>query len=87
MEITDKGQGKSGGARVIIQVKVVDKVVYVLSTYDKAEYDTIITEVLKRQLKKEEERKQQQASRASKRKRLKLKRPALFSLRLGLKSS
>ena len=56
MVITDKGQGKSGSARVIIQIKVIDEVVYVLSTYDKAEYDTIITDTLKKQLKKEEEK-------------------------------
>jgi mRNA-degrading endonuclease RelE of RelBE toxin-antitoxin system len=69
MEITDKGQGKSGGARVIIQVKVIDKIVYVLSTYDKAEYDTVITDVLKMALKKEEDKKKQQAKRDAKRKK------------------
>ena len=51
MEISDKSHGKSGGARIIIQVKVIDKVVYVLSTYDKGEYGSIDTNALKRLLK------------------------------------
>jgi len=51
MEISDKSHGKSGGARIIIQVKVIDKVVYVLSTYDKGEYGSIDTDALKRLLK------------------------------------
>src|SRR2546428_9279066 len=36
MAITDKNQGQSGGARVIIEVKIIEKVVYVLSVYDKS---------------------------------------------------
>lgn len=67
MEISDKAGGKSGGARVIIQVKIIYRTVYVLSTYDKAEYDTVITELLKKHLRKEEEKRQQ--AEASKRKR------------------
>jgi hypothetical protein len=68
MVITDKGQGKSGSARVMVQLKMVDGIVYVLSTYDKAEYDTIITDTLKKQLRKAEERKQQEAKRDAKKK-------------------
>jgi len=69
MIISDKGQGKSGSARVMIQIRMIDGVVYVLSTYDKAEYDTIITDTLKKQLRKEEEKERQQAKRNAKRKR------------------
>lgn len=37
MKISDKNNGKSGGARVIIHVKIIDKRVYVLSVFDKSE--------------------------------------------------
>ena len=37
MQITGKSSGKSGGARIITFVKVVDEKVYLLSIYDKAE--------------------------------------------------
>lgn len=36
MAITDKNQGESGGARVIIEVKVIEEQVFVLSVYDKS---------------------------------------------------
>lgn len=36
-----KNKGKSGGARVILCVKVVDEIVYLLAMYDKSEADTI----------------------------------------------
>ncbi len=35
--IGSKGKGKSGGARIITNVVVVDSVVYLLSMYDKSE--------------------------------------------------
>jgi mRNA-degrading endonuclease RelE of RelBE toxin-antitoxin system len=41
MAIASKGKGKSGGARVITHVQVVNKVVYLLSIYDKSEQDSI----------------------------------------------
>lgn len=50
MSITDKGQGKSGSARVIIHVKIIEHKVYVLSTYDKSDFDTVIKSVLKKML-------------------------------------
>lgn len=50
MQITNKNQGQSGGARVIIQVKVVEKVVYVLSVYDKSVAETIVDKALKKLL-------------------------------------
>ncbi len=36
MSITSKGKGKSGGARVITNIIVTDKIVYLLSIYDKS---------------------------------------------------
>lgn len=41
MSIASKNQGKSGGARVITCVKIVNDVVYLLSVYDKSEKDSI----------------------------------------------
>ena len=41
MSITAKGKGKSGGARVITCVKVVGKIVFLLTIYDKSEQDSI----------------------------------------------
>jgi len=41
MAITSKGKGKSGGARVITCVKVVQQNVFLLSIYDKSEKETI----------------------------------------------
>jgi mRNA-degrading endonuclease RelE of RelBE toxin-antitoxin system len=39
--ISSKNKGKSGGARVITYVKIVDATIYLLSIYDKADTDTI----------------------------------------------
>jgi len=36
MQITGKHSGKSGGGRVITYVKVIDKIIYLLSIYDKS---------------------------------------------------
>ena len=52
MEITGKPKGKSGGARVIIEVKVMDQKVYVLSVYDKGDQGTIFDKELEKALKK-----------------------------------
>jgi hypothetical protein len=41
MKITSKGQGKSGGARIITNVKVVENNIYLASVYDKSEMDSI----------------------------------------------
>jgi mRNA-degrading endonuclease RelE of RelBE toxin-antitoxin system len=41
MAITSKGKGKSGGARIITCVKVVQQNVFLLSIYDKSEKETI----------------------------------------------
>lgn len=39
--ITSKGKGKSGGARVITYVQIVNETVYLLSIYDKSDPDNI----------------------------------------------
>ncbi len=41
LAITSKGKGKSGGARVITYVLVLDETVYLLSIYDKSEQESI----------------------------------------------
>ncbi len=50
MAITSKGQGKSGGARVITCVKIENHIIYFLTIYDKSEQESItdseLTELL-----------------------------------------
>ncbi len=41
LAITSKGKGKSGGARVIVNVVVSDEIVYLLSIYDKSDKENI----------------------------------------------
>lgn len=41
LSISSKNKGKSGGARIISFVKVIDKTVYLLSIYNKGERNTI----------------------------------------------
>lgn len=41
-----EGKGKSGGARVITYIKVVENTVYLSSLYDKGEKDTISNQEL-----------------------------------------
>ena len=43
LAIASKGQGKSGGARVITYVRVVGETVFMLAIYDKSEQATIST--------------------------------------------
>jgi len=50
MPISDKNQGESGGARIIIQVKVIDRVVYLISVFDKSEQSTIKSHYLEKLL-------------------------------------
>ncbi|MGB3079636.1 MAG: hypothetical protein WBB31_11205 [Saprospiraceae bacterium] len=52
MDITEKSKGKSGCARVAVQVIVEDKEVYVLRAIDKGEFETFITEALKNEAKR-----------------------------------
>ena len=41
LRITSKGQGKSGGGRVITCVKVVAETIYLLSIFDKSEKESL----------------------------------------------
>ncbi|MEY2648161.1 MAG: hypothetical protein RL282_874 [Bacteroidota bacterium] len=54
MELTDKKSGKSGGARLIIQVFVKEKVVHLLTIYDKSRksglFEGELDKILKTQL-------------------------------------
>ena len=51
LAIKTKGKGKSGGARVITHIKVIEETVYLLSIYDKSNTSSVsdndITELLK----------------------------------------
>ncbi|MFN0049487.1 MAG: type II toxin-antitoxin system RelE/ParE family toxin [Cytophagales bacterium] len=42
ISIATKGKGKSGGARVITYVKIVENTVYLLSIYDKSEKENLL---------------------------------------------
>ena len=41
LAIKSKGKGKSGGARIITCVKVLDNLVFLLSIYNKSEFENI----------------------------------------------
>jgi mRNA-degrading endonuclease RelE of RelBE toxin-antitoxin system len=41
MAISSKNKGKSGGARIITYVKIVEETIYLISIYDKSDTDTI----------------------------------------------
>ena len=41
MSITSKGKGKSGGARVITMVKIIEDTIHLLTLYDKSEINNI----------------------------------------------
>ena len=52
MAITSKGRGKSGGARVIIRVRIVNDELQLLYIYDKADMENVsdayLRDVMKR---------------------------------------
>lgn len=48
LAIRSKGKGKSGGARVITYVLVVDKLVILLTAYDKSSLETVTDAELKK---------------------------------------
>ena len=52
MNITSKGRGKSGGARVIVRVRIVMEELQLLYIYDKADFenvsDSYLRDILKR---------------------------------------
>ncbi len=41
LSITSKGKGKSGGARVITYVQIIDETIYLLTIYDKSEKENL----------------------------------------------
>lgn len=41
LAISSKGKGKSGGARVLANIKVIEGAIYLLSIYDKSEKDNM----------------------------------------------
>ncbi|HRH70195.1 MAG TPA: type II toxin-antitoxin system RelE/ParE family toxin [Flavobacteriales bacterium] len=47
LAIASKGKGKSGGGRIITYVVTEDAEVYLLSIYDKSDYDTVDTKAMK----------------------------------------
>jgi len=47
LAIKSKGKGKSGGARVITYVVTDDKEVYLLTIYDKSEFDSVDDKTIK----------------------------------------
>ena len=49
--IASKNRGKTGGARVITFVKIIDETVYLLSIYNKGEQDTISEKEIEQLLK------------------------------------
>ena len=51
LSIASKGKGKSGGARVITYVRVVQNFVYLLTIYDKSEQENIPDKELQELLK------------------------------------
>ena len=51
MQITDKNKGQSGGARLIINVKIIEKMVYVISVYDKSKIENLLDNALDKLLK------------------------------------
>jgi mRNA-degrading endonuclease RelE of RelBE toxin-antitoxin system len=55
MGIESKNKGKSGGARVISCVKIIDEVVYLLAIYDKSEHSTLKDKEITKRVKALEE--------------------------------
>ena len=51
LAIKSKGKGKSGGARVMTQVKIVNQTVYLFSIYDKGEKENISDNEIKELIK------------------------------------
>jgi hypothetical protein len=51
INISSKGQGKSGGARLITNFVIADKAVYLLTIYDKSEKENLSNKELQELLK------------------------------------
>ena len=50
ISIASKGKGKSGGGRIITNVVIIEKTVYLLSIYDKSERENLSDKELKQLL-------------------------------------
>lgn len=50
MSIRSKGQGKSGGARIITHIWIAETIIFLLSIYDKSEAENISDKDLKERL-------------------------------------
>ncbi len=50
LAIASKGKGKSGGARVITHIHIVQTIIYLLTIYDKSEQEDISNKELERLL-------------------------------------
>ncbi len=50
MAISSKNQGKSGGARVITHIKIVNEKIYLIAIYDKSDMENISDSELKDRL-------------------------------------
>lgn len=51
LAISNKSKGKSGGARIITCVKIINEIVYLISIYDKSEMENITDSELRKRLK------------------------------------
>jgi len=51
LAIKSKGKGKSGGARVITHIRILDNIIYLVSIYDKSEKEKITDDEIKQFLK------------------------------------
>ena len=47
LAITSKGSGKSGGARIIANIKIINRTVYLVTIYDKSQKETVSMKELK----------------------------------------
>lgn len=51
MAITSKGRGKSGGARIITCIKIINELIFLISIYDKSDRESISDKEIKDRLK------------------------------------
>ncbi|MEZ0542854.1 hypothetical protein [Fibrella arboris] len=50
LAISAKKKGKSGGARIITCVKIIDEEVFLVAVYDKSEFDTLTDKTIEQRL-------------------------------------
>lgn len=51
MAIASKGRGKSGGARVITYVRIIEETIFLIAIYDKSESDSLPDAIILERLK------------------------------------